>query len=322
LYLFNEIDELQWSDQDHWERAAMIAWHRDMAQYIHAIDAHRRLVNTSTGSFKTHADLYGLPELDFAEMHFYYVEGCCGYAPSDPAGRDMADLTRYYAHLTYGSVEDKPGIIGEWGLLNPGWGPSPYLDGDDSGVHLHNGLWSALMSGMAATGLSWHWQHHNLNDPAWWQHYRSLAGYFQGIEVPNLGVMKPLNVNFDLPYGADDRPDAFAATNSSLRLLGLRSGDWIYAWIQNRNNTWWNATHAIPPGAPSGTVTIYNLTPGRMYVVEWWDTYTAQGVTATQLLAAQANGSLSLAVSNLEKDVAIKVRPVINPRLWLGMVMK
>jgi hypothetical protein len=320
--LFNEIDELQWSDQGHWDWGAVIDWHQEMAQYIRSIDAHRHLVNTSTGSFKTHPDLYGLPELGFAEMHFYYVPGCCDYAASDPAGRDMADLTRYYAHLAYGSVSSKPGIIGEWGLLNQGWGPSPYLEEDSSGVHLHNGLWSALMSGMAATGLSWHWDYHHQHDPAWWQHYRPLARFFQGIEVPNLAVMKPLNVSFDLPGGADNRPNAFSSTNSSLRILGLRSGDWIYAWMQNKNNTWWNATHAIQPGAQSGTVTIYNLTPGRMFIVEWWDTYTDQQVTNTQVLAAQANGSLILAVSNLEKDIAIKVHPVINPRLWLSVVMK
>ena len=27
--LFNEIDELQWSDEDHWDRQAMIDWHQD-----------------------------------------------------------------------------------------------------------------------------------------------------------------------------------------------------------------------------------------------------------------------------------------------------
>src|SRR3990172_2913677 len=116
--LFNEIDELQWSDREHWDRGAMVAWHEAMARYIISLDSHRHLVNTSTGSFKTHPDLYGLPEMDFAQIHFYFVPGCCDYAPSDPAGRDMAELTRYYAHRVYGSVIGKPALIGEWGLLN------------------------------------------------------------------------------------------------------------------------------------------------------------------------------------------------------------
>jgi hypothetical protein len=186
-------------------------------------------------------------------------------------------------------------------LLDQNWGPSPYLDDDGPGVHLHNGLWSALMSGMAATGLSWHWDYHRLNNPEWWQHYRGLANYFQGVGISRLTVMKPLNVSFDLPNGSDDRPNAFSSTNNNLRALGLRSGDRVYAWIQNKNNTWWNFTHAIAPGSQSGTITIHNITPAKVYIVEWWDTYTTQQITATQVLTAQTNGSLLLPVQNLER---------------------
>jgi hypothetical protein len=96
----------------------------------------------------------------------------------------------------------------------------------------------------------------------------------------------------------------------------------VYAWVQNKNNTWWNYTHDIAPGSQSGTLTIHNLTPAKVYMVEWWDTYATQQVTATQVLTAQADGSLLLPVQNLEKDVAIKVRPILNPRLWLGVVMR
>ena len=51
------------------------------------------------------------------------------------------------------------------------------------GVHLHNGLWSALMSGMAATGLAGIGIITGSNDPAWWQHYRAIAGYFNNIPI-------------------------------------------------------------------------------------------------------------------------------------------
>ena len=38
--LFNEIDELQWSDPDHWNGQAMLDWHTEMADYIKSVDAH------------------------------------------------------------------------------------------------------------------------------------------------------------------------------------------------------------------------------------------------------------------------------------------
>jgi len=314
--LFNEIDELQWSDPEHWDRQAMVAWHQAMAQYIMFLDAHGHMVNTSTGSFKTHPDLYGLDEMGFAQIHFYFVPGCCDYAPSDPAGRDMADLTRYYAHRVYGSVIGKPALIGEWGLLNEDWNSSPLLAADDQGVHLHNGLWSALMSGMAATGLSWHWGEHRAHDPAWWGHYRAIADYFNEINLNDLRVMKPVNVNFSLLGGADDRPEAFSVTNSSLRVMGLRAGSSIYGWVQNRDNTWWNYTRGkiaegIAPAAQSGVVTVYGLTPGVIYSLEWWDTYaSALPMIASQVVTAQGNGAITIDIRNLEKDVAFKLRPV------------
>jgi hypothetical protein len=319
--LFNEIDELQWSDTNNWDWTAVINWHQQMAQYIQSIDAHHHLVNTSTGSFKTHSDLYGLPEMGFAEIHFYYVPGCCSYAPSDPTGRDMADLTRYYAHLLYGSVTNKPSLIGEWGLVNENWINSPYLDADTAGVHLHNGLWSSLMSGMASTGLNWHWDYHKIDDPAWWQHYSSIASFFNGIWIANLTVLKPVNVDFNLPGGSDDSPDAFSSSNSSLRVMGLRNAAFIYGWIQNKTNTWWNFVHATPPIPQSGAITIHDLTPGAHYIVEWWDTYTStQQIIGTNLLTAQADGTITLNVSSLQKDVAFKVRPVLPFGIYLPAV--
>jgi len=321
--LFNEIDELQWSDTEHWDRGAMIDWHAQMARYIQTVDAHRHLVNTSTGSFKTHPDLYGLPEMGLAEMHFYYVANCCDYAPSDPAGRDMADLTRYYAHLVYNSVTDKPSLIGEWGLLDEYWNPSPFLQADDQGVHLHNGLWSSLMSGMAATGLHWSWQYHQLHDTAWWRHYRALRNFFEGVYLPDLTVMKPLNVTFSFPNGADNRPPAFASTNNALRLMGLRSGDRVYAWVQNTGNTWWNYTHGIPPIPQSGLITVYGFRAGKRYSVEWWDTYaTASQILARQEVTALGDGSIQLTVNQLETDRAFKVSLLLPERNRVPLILK
>jgi Domain of unknown function (DUF5060) len=308
--LFNEIDELQWSDLLHWKARDMVDWHQEAAQYIQSIDAHGHLIDTSTGSFKTHPDLYGLAEMGFAQIHFYYVPGCCYFTPSDPAGRDMADLTRYYSHLLYDSVTNKPAVIGEWGLLDAKWTASPWLKKDMQGVYLHNGLWSSLMSGMAATGLDWNWVEYQAHDPTWWQSYRGIAGYFKGIQLKDLTVMKPVNVNFSLPEGLDEHPDAFSTPNKQLRVMGLRSGEQVYAWIQNKDHTWWNATHGITPDPQSAAITIYNLTPGKSYTIEWWDTYaTAEQIIASENVTARGDGSLSVIVKQLVKDVALKIYP-------------
>ncbi len=315
--LFNEINELEWSTPN-WDWCQVVGWHQEMARYIQSIDAYKHLVNSSTGSFKTFGgscsssssqpNLYAAPEIGFAEIHAYYVPGCCDFAPSDPAGQDMANFMRYYAHLVYNSVSGKPSIIGEWGILNQNWTDSTYLATDDKGVSLHNGLWASVMSGMAATGLSWHWGYHRLHDPAWWQQYRGIANYIEGIDIANMIVMKPLNVDFGLPSGSDDGPDAFASTNSKLRAMGLRSGSSIYAWIQNTENTWWNVVHGTVPSPQTGTITIYGLTPGTSYSVTRWDTYAGQ-IARTDMITARSDGSIQVVIQNLENDVALKIHP-------------
>jgi hypothetical protein len=306
--LFNEIDELQWSDLIHWDWGSVISWHQEMAQYIHMIDSHRHMVNTSTGSFKTHPDLYGLPEMDFAQIHFYYVSGCCDYAPSDPAGQDMADMTRYYAYMVNGSVTDKPSLIGEFGVLGENWTASPLLAADDLGIHLHNGLWASLMSGLATTGLNWHWPDHLAHGQNWWVHYRGIGIYFQDIQTANLSVLKPLNVNFQYPYASDESPDAFSSTNSHFRVMGLRGQNSVYAWVQNTDHTWWNLVNHIAIQAQSGTVTISGFTPGETCSVGWWDTYAAaQPVMKTQVVSVDANGSLQIDINRLSNDVALKI---------------
>jgi hypothetical protein len=316
--LFNEIDELQWSDLSHWNWQALLNWHAGMADYLDTIDAHHHLINTSTGSFKLYPDLYGLAQMDHAQIHFYYVPGCCDYAPSDPAGRDIANLTRYYAYRLYNSVEGKPGLIGEFGLLGADWSPSPLPDADDQGVHLHNGLWSALMSGMAATGLSWHWDFHHSNDPAWWRHYAALAGYFEDLSTTNLTVLKPLNVDFSLPGGDDSRADVFTSTNPQLRVMGLSNGFGVYAWVQNKNHTWWNYTQNIAVAPQSGTLTVRNLTPSGLYILEKWDTYSpTHQIISQESVIAQPDGSLEINIVSLQNDLAFKLRRVLAPQVWL-----
>jgi len=213
--LFNEIDELRWSDQANFNSDDLVDWHAEKARFIKSIDAHQHIVNTSTGSFKTHPYLYeALDDIDYAQIHFYYVPEWPWY-PSDPEGRDIAALTRYYSNQVTKSVSDEPAIVGEFGLSGAGWGESTDVEHDDQGVHLHNALWSSLMSGMASTGLSWHWNAHEQFDTTWWRHYTAIANFFEGLQTANLSVMQPVNVN---------RLDIFSIPSSQSIEADLQSG--------------------------------------------------------------------------------------------------
>ena len=312
---FNEINEMEWITSN-WNWQDAINWHQEMGQYVKSVDAHKHMTNTSTGSFKTFPELYNaLPEMSFGQIHFYYVPGW-QWAISDPAGQDMANLVRYYSFEVYSSVTNKPSIIGEWGLVNSGWTDNTtYLNSDDKGVHLHNGSWAALMSGMASTGLSWHWGYHKTHDTKWWQHYLALANYFAGIDVTNLTVLKPVNVTFTFPAPSggsapapspDNRAAAFTSTNSKLRAMGLKNTNNEYIWIQNSDNTWWNYVHGTAVSNQSGTVSVLGLVSNASYSVEWWDAYTG-AITKTETLTANSNGTIGLPITNLSNDLAVKL---------------
>jgi uncharacterized Zn-finger protein len=65
------------------------------------------------------------------------------------------------------------------------------------------------------------------------------------------------------------------------------------------------------------------MTPRASYTIEWWDTYTrTQQIIASDNLTAQDNGSILIRINNLENDVAIKVRPVVHPEIWLPIILK
>jgi len=131
-------------------------------------------------------------------------------------------------------------------------------------------------------------------------------------------MMKPLNVDFSLPNGADNRPNAFSSTNDSLRVMGLRRGEMVYGWVQNKGNTWWNVTHQIEVSPQSGTIRVLNLTANKLYRIEWWETHSSeQPVIVTETVSSLADGSLELQVNGLAEDIAFKIYPDVFQLIWL-----
>ncbi|MDD5772172.1 MAG: DUF5060 domain-containing protein [bacterium] len=182
--LWNEINELQWSLElaENWNTtwADIKTWHSEMAQDIKNMDVNKHMITTSTGSFKTFYDLYSLPEIEYAQIHGYYVKNyTANYSPSD-----MFKLITYYSKELYKTVPNKPNIFAEFGALGSSWtsaGGDCY-DGiapdDTTGIYLHNALWTGTMQGLATTPLSWAWPEH-LTYLDWWQNYKILSNYLE-----------------------------------------------------------------------------------------------------------------------------------------------
>jgi len=183
---WNEINELEWWDS-RFNWSELLDWHQDMSQYIKSIDPHDHIVTTSTGSFDTFPQLYGLDEIEYGQIHGYYVPGW-PYHPSSTLGRDMSAFVDYYSSLLKDTAPGKPNVFGEFGLVSRDWLTSVYLDGaapdDFDGIHIHNSFWSGLMSGLAATPLSFQWPYFVSHGyPAWFEHVRGISNFSADIRL-------------------------------------------------------------------------------------------------------------------------------------------
>ena len=110
---FNEIDNVfgPLNGDD------VVAWHREMGQWLHAHDPYGHLVTTSLTGGSERPEIWSLPEMDFSVYH--------SYDESAP-GKGAATLARSFVK-DYG----KPMMIGEFGVDSRSWNiaSDPYLRG-------------------------------------------------------------------------------------------------------------------------------------------------------------------------------------------------
>jgi len=166
LEFWNELGEA---------RPEIVAWHREMAQYVRQLDPNRHLLTTSTwlGNVDKFAAIWDLPEMDFTQGHHY------GALPGMTA-RIAEHLTRW----------PKPYLNGEGG--GP---PAKDPDGqslDPDSIEFHNSLWAPLATGSAGTTLPWWWRD-RIEPQDLFGHYRAVTSFVA--DVPwSRGPFRPVQI--------------------------------------------------------------------------------------------------------------------------------
>ena len=147
----------------------IVAWHKEMAQYLHDIDSNRHLITTSTwgGNADKFAAMWDLKEIDFTQSHHY--------------GPLTAMMPRIAQHL---ARWPNPHIVGEGGGPEPeieaGQAPGENIALDPDGIEFHNLLWAPAMSGAAGTTLSWWWRQ-RIEPRNLFYHYRAVADFVRDV---------------------------------------------------------------------------------------------------------------------------------------------
>ena len=118
----------------------VVAWHREMGQWLHAHDPYGHLITTSLTGGSERPEIWSLPELDFSMYHSY----------AEPApGKGAASVAQAFVKR-YG----KPAMIGEFGIDARTWNiaADPHLRG------FRQALWGGALGGSVGTAMPWWWQ--------------------------------------------------------------------------------------------------------------------------------------------------------------------
>lgn len=200
----------------------------------------------------------------------------------------------------------KPWASGEFGLMGANadlsywarYGDTTKPRHDSTGIHLHNCVWAQLMASSA------------LNTPTYWwvDEYvlrYSLFDVWQGAttfasELPFYHRGESVSTP---PYPADT---SVQSSNSRIRVLGQKTSDAAYLWIQNGQHTWSRVVRdGLNPGPADSDITIPGFASGT-YTIDWYDTY-ASGISRTEIKSV-TSGLLTLSVSSLAKDTAVIIK--------------
>lgn len=143
------------------------SWTIEMARHLKGVDAYQHLVSTSFGG-AAQGEVWRAPEIDLTQTHYY----------GDDQTADCTPVVRAAAleHRAF----DKPYLMAELGIW--AMGSDAKFDPAGLGTNLHNGLWSALMSGSAGTAANWWWDSYvGPNDL--WHAYAGVAAFAKAIDL-------------------------------------------------------------------------------------------------------------------------------------------
>ena len=277
LELWSEIDLVGdgWDFHAKVERAApKVAWHREMTDYLDAVDPWGHLVTThfSTDHARIKSTLAGLPGLDYNACDAYKLKA----GPLVELVTKTADTFASYG---------KPGIVTEYGGRAMGGHPPDELRAD-----LHAGLWATYMTHAAGTPLLW-W-HQFIDADGLYGEFQALAAYHKGEDRRGEGLTT--------------RPVQFSLPRHNLGGLVLQNEQKVYAWVYATRavRRLPRKLEALPEHKEIG-VGLAGLENGK-YHVEVWDTRKGI-VVATHTLSA-SGGGLTVPLPPFRGDIALKAR--------------
>jgi hypothetical protein len=257
-----------------------------------AADGNPHLATTSTWATLAE-DAWKNPDsasISYVDFHAY-VRGTGWIEPKGELANDSARFFHEYDMAALEAGFDKPVVWGEQGIDGDQGTDEqePRLANDQDGVWLHKLTWARCGPG-GVYPLYWYTDH--IFD-------KSLHGIF--------GAWQRFMAGIPLTNGRYEDIAAIVS-HSDLRAFGQKdqqAGN-AYVWIDNRQHTWRAVVDGDPITSVSGNVSIAMGKSNASFAVTWYDTETGQP-SYSETLSADADGTLTLTVSDLMTDTAAKI---------------
>jgi Cellulase (glycosyl hydrolase family 5)/Domain of unknown function (DUF5060) len=256
-------------------------WHIEMAEYVHSIDAHDRLVSSSSTRRypEKMIEAFKSPAMDFVMYHDYNTLNLGPYIT------DFHEAaTEYYG---------KPVVLAEFGVEFRSSERTVRVDPQHVGVH--NGLWTGWFSETPIIPMSWWWD--NLIDPYdLWSEFANLSRFSERL---NLNVQR-LTFRTLTPGFRDTIPQQ----QVQCMIRCVYAGENCALWFKNDEYQWSDIGEGVTPGEVSGfSQTVPNVIPGR-YIISWYDPQRGQFSEKTVDGEVKEDRMLVLSVPSFSKDLA------------------
>ncbi len=201
-------NEVQYTDGWASNASSVVAWHGEMSQYLHDVDAFGHLVTTSADQSGFNA-IWALPAINLVEVHSY---------TSNILGSMQSAVEKL--HTNY-----KPVLTAEYGLVAGGAvpeidynsRPEPYRTQLRQGLHFHNGMWAAFH--LRNGGHLWWWDTY-IEALDLFGMYKPLADYAAG---EDLGKRKLSAAVFELNMSGSAKELIFQPNTPGISDFGAGS---------------------------------------------------------------------------------------------------
>jgi len=284
----------EWWNEYNWTPITdenMAPWTQEMTAYLQQYDPYDHLVSTSTAG-GIHPIVFNLPEIDFLQHH--------AYTSLDP----LMEYPTTYDWYELAIDPLKPVVFGEFGY-NAG---IENIDSfDKTGIHLHNGLWTATFSQFASTAMYWWWEHFIEPRALWWQ-FSSISNFIAGEDLAQYVPLGPGKIRL--------------SDQTNVKLAAIYNPQGMLAWIRHAQYEAYSAQvdqdnkmryenvpleeweYDLDP--ITGLTLTTSALPDGEYTLEWYDPQTSQWLSTETITITE--GTVTIAIPEFKFDLAIRIK--------------